>query len=157
MPTKWDARAPWSSLSRRCGDTGAVEHVLQAHPSPERVTHRTVVPLATGHARAEEAAREGPLLINDVVYAETSIRFRSIEDFDATLVGAGVTVVRMPRMALFLAGKAFLLYRQRGGPRASLLPDFLIGAHAAIAGYSLLTRDPVRFRSYFPKLVLIAP
>jgi predicted nucleic acid-binding protein len=108
-------------------------------------------------ARAEEAAREGPLLINDVVYAETSIRFRSIEDFDATLLEAGVTVVRMPRTALFLAGKAFARYRKAGGSRTGVLPDFFNGAHAQVERLPLLTRDVRRYRHYFPEVALITP
>jgi predicted nucleic acid-binding protein len=108
-------------------------------------------------ARAEEAARQGLLLINDVVYAETSIRFRSIADFDAALVGAGVTVVRMPKMALFIAGKAFAEYRKGGGIRTGVLPDFFNGAHAQVERLPLLTRDVRRYRSYFPMVELIAP
>jgi hypothetical protein len=92
-------------------------------------------------ARAEQAAREGPLRINDVVYAETPIRFRSIEDLDATLVGAGVTVVRMPRMALFLAGKAFAR---------------TAGLAAAVPVYCQ-TFSSAPNRHYFPTVELIAP
>jgi predicted nucleic acid-binding protein len=107
--------------------------------------------------RLGEAARSGPLLINDVVYAEASIRYRSIERFDAALARTGITVVRMPRMALFLAGKAFAQYRNAGGSRTGVLPDFFNGAHAQVEQLPLLTRDVRRYRSYFPTVELIAP
>jgi predicted nucleic acid-binding protein len=107
--------------------------------------------------RLEEATLRGPLLINDVIYAETSVRFRGIEDFDATLEKAGVTFAPIPRAALFLAGKAFTHYRSSGGVRTGVLPDFFIGAHAMVEGLPLLTRDARRYRNYFPKAVLIAP
>lgn len=108
-------------------------------------------------ARLDEAARNGPLLINNVVYAETSIRFHGIDDFDATLARARVTVAPIPRMALFLAGKAFAQYRGAGGPRTGVLPDFFIGAHAEVERLPLLTRDARRYRYYFPTVALIAP
>jgi predicted nucleic acid-binding protein len=105
----------------------------------------------------DEAARHGSLLINDVIYAETSVRFHSADDFDAALARAGVTVAPIPRMALFLAGKAFTQYRSAGGIRSGVLPDFFIGAHAGVEHLPLLTRDARRYRHYFPALVLIAP
>jgi len=105
----------------------------------------------------EEAALNGPLFINDVVYAETSIRYRDVQRFEAALNRAGVVVVPMPRLALFAAGKAFTRYRDAGGPRTSVLPDFFIGAHAEIERLPLLTRDTRRYRSYFPNVKLIAP
>jgi predicted nucleic acid-binding protein len=107
--------------------------------------------------RLEEAALRGPLLINDVIYAETSIRFRRIEDFDVALEKAGATFASIPHAALFLAGKAFMQYRSSGGVRTGVLPDFFIGAHAAVLNLPLLTRDARRYRNYFPKAVLIAP
>jgi predicted nucleic acid-binding protein len=107
--------------------------------------------------RLEEAALRGPLLINDVIYAETSVRFRGIEDFDAALEKAGVTFAPIPRAALFLAGKAFTQYRKTGGVRAGVLPDFFIGAHATAGSLPLLTRDARRYRNYFPRAVLVAP
>ena len=107
--------------------------------------------------QVEEAKLKGPLLINDVIYAEASIRYAAIERFDAALAKAGVTVVAIPRTALFLAGKIFIQYRSAGGTRAGVLPDFFIGAHAAVRGLPLLTRDARHYRSYFPKLTLIAP
>jgi predicted nucleic acid-binding protein len=108
-------------------------------------------------ARLEEAALIGPIVINDVVYAETSIRYDRIEDLDAMLSDAMIEIVPMSRPALFLAGKAFQQYRAVGGSSTGVLPDFFIGAHAAIAGWPLLTRDTRRYRTYFPKVTLIAP
>ena len=108
-------------------------------------------------ARLEEAALAGPILINDIVYAETSIRYDRIEDLDAMLSRAMIEIAPTPRSALFLAGKAFRRYRAAGGPRNGVLPDFFIGAHAAVQNWPLLTRDASRYRRYFPKLTLIAP
>lgn len=108
-------------------------------------------------ARLEEAALAGPVLINDVVYAETSIRYARIEDLDAMLAEAMIEIAPTPRPALFLAGKAFQHYRAAGSARTGVLPDFFIGAHAAVEGWPLLTRDARRYRRYFPKLALIAP
>ena len=105
----------------------------------------------------EEAALHGPLLINDVVYAESSVRFQSIDEFDVALAVAGITVASMPRKALFLAGKVFVQYRAAGGTRTGVLPDFFIGAHAELEGLPLLTRDAQRYRHYFPSVMLIAP
>jgi predicted nucleic acid-binding protein len=108
-------------------------------------------------ARLEEAALRGPVLVNDVVYAETSVRYERIEDLDAMLAAAMIDIAPTPRPALFLAGKAFRQYRAAGGVRTGVLPDFFIGAHASIEGWALLTRDARRYRTYFPKLALIAP
>lgn len=108
-------------------------------------------------ARLEEAALAGPVLINDVVYAEISIRYERIEHLDTMLADAMIEIAPTPRPALFLAGKAFQHYRAAGGVRTGVLPDFFIGAHAAVEGWPLLTRDARRYRTYFPKLTLIAP
>lgn len=108
-------------------------------------------------AHLEQAALRGPLLINDIVYAETSTRYPAIEDFESALDVGKVTVVPTPRMALFLAGKAFTKYRRAGGIRTGVLPDFFIGAHAAVDELPLLTRDARRYRHYFPTVMLIAP
>jgi predicted nucleic acid-binding protein len=108
-------------------------------------------------SRLEEAALSGPILINDVVYAETSIRYERIEDIDAMLAEAAIEIAPTPRSALFLAGKAFRRYRAAGGKRTGVLPDFFIGAHAAVQGWHLLTRDVGRYRRYFPTVTLIAP
>lgn len=108
-------------------------------------------------AQLEAASLEGPLMINDVVYAELAVRYDRIEDLDAFLDQAGLEMTPMPRAALFLAGKVFTKYRRAGGSRTGVLPDFFIGAHAAVSQLPLLTRDIGRYRSYFPSLKLIAP
>jgi predicted nucleic acid-binding protein len=105
----------------------------------------------------EEAALYGPLLINDVIYAEASIRFSSAEQFERAIAEAGITMTAIPRAALLLAGKAFVKYRDAGGTRAGVLPDLFIGAHAQVEQLPLLTRDTRRYRSYFPTVNLIAP
>jgi predicted nucleic acid-binding protein len=109
---------------------------------------------ATALARCAEDA---VLAINPVIYAEVSIRFARIEELDEALPEAHFHRLPLPWEAAFLAGKCFLAYRRRGGMKRAPLPDFYIGAHAAVAGMSLLTRDPKRYRTYFPKLRLIAP
>ncbi len=108
-------------------------------------------------ARLSDAAIRGPLLINDVIYAETSTRYTTIDHFEAVVAAAGIAVAPTPRKALFLAGKAFARYRGAGGIRTGVLADFFIGAHAAVARLPLLTRDARRYRSYFPTVELIAP
>ena len=105
----------------------------------------------------DAAAVNGTLMINDVIYAELSVRFDRIEDLDAVLGEAGVAHADIPRAALFLAGKAFRRYRAAGGIRNGVLPDFFIGAHAAVAGLPLLTRDIQRYSTYFPTVNLISP
>lgn len=103
------------------------------------------------------AAEAGPLMINPVIYAETSIRFSSIEDLEAALPPKDFLRRPIPWEAAFLAGKAFAQHRSQGGARTSILPDFLIGAHAAVDRLTLLTRDAARFRTYFPSVRMIAP
>ncbi len=105
----------------------------------------------------EAAALRGPLLINDVVYAELAVRYERIERLDAFLSEAGIDMAALPRAALFLAGKVFQTYRKSGGPRTGVLPDFFIGAHAAVDRLDLLTRDTARYRTYFPTVKLITP
>lgn len=105
----------------------------------------------------ERVAGESILVINPMVYAEVSVRFDTMEAVDLALPRDRFRREEVPYEAAFLAGKCFLTYRRRGGMKRSPLPDFLIGAHAAVAGYRLLTRDASRYRSYFPKLELIAP
>ncbi len=105
----------------------------------------------------EQAMAVGPILANDVVYAELSTRFARIEDLDQVLEKISIEIVRMSRHALFLAGKAFLQYRRSGGVRTGVLPDFFIGAHAAAQKWSLLTRDARLYRTYFPSVHLITP
>ncbi len=99
----------------------------------------------------------GPVLINPIIYAEVSAGFARIEDLDAALAPDDFGREPLPFEASFLAGKAFLAHRRRGGVRRSPLPDFYIGAHAAVRGHRLLTRDPVRVRTYYPSVALIAP
>ncbi len=105
----------------------------------------------------DAAAVKGPLTINSVVYAELSVRFERIEDLNAVLDEAAISMADIPRSALFLAGKVFQKYRAAGGSRSGVLPDFFIGAHAAVVGMPLLTRDVQRYRTYFPSVTLLAP
>ena len=104
-----------------------------------------------------EAADDGWLVINPVIYAEISIGFERIEDLEAALPGDYIRWRSLPREAAFLAGKCFLQYRRRGGLRTAPLPDFFIGAHAAVEQMPLITRDVARFQTYYPKLPLIQP
>ena len=97
------------------------------------------------------------LVINPVVYAELSLSFSSLEALDKALALLELSVMEIPRPALFLAGKAFAQYRRRGGSKTQVLPDFFIGAHAAVMAWPLLTRDANRYRTYFPSLRVIAP
>lgn len=108
-------------------------------------------------AQLEAASLNGPLLINDVVYAELSVRYDGVEILEAFVDEAGLKLAPMPRAALFLAGKVFTQYRRSGGSRTGVLPDFFIGAHAAVNELPLLTRDVGRYRKYFPTLKLITP
>ncbi|MCY7417789.1 MAG: type II toxin-antitoxin system VapC family toxin [Chloroflexi bacterium] len=101
--------------------------------------------------------RSSVLVMNPIIYAEISVSFTSIEDLDSALPATLIERAPLPYQAGFLAGKAYVAYRQRGGVRTAPLPDFFIGAHAAIAGYRLLTRDAARYRTYFPTLDVIAP
>ncbi len=103
------------------------------------------------------AADRGLLVINSIIYAEVSIGFDRIEDLEAALPESFVVLLPISREAAFLAGKAFVRYRRRGGTRTTPLPDFLIGAHAALSNMPLVTRDAARFRSYFPSVELIEP
>lgn len=100
---------------------------------------------------------DGLLIINPVIYAEVSHRYSSKEVLDRALPEDEFMREQLPWAAAFLAGKAFAEYRQRGGHRRSPLPDFFIGAHAAVAGLRLLTRDRSRYRTYFPTVDLITP
>ncbi len=108
-------------------------------------------------AQLEAASLAGPLLINDVVYAEFSARYENVAEVDQFLVTARLDVAPMPRAALFLAAKAYGTYRRMGGTRTGVLSDFFIGAHAAVLDVPLLTRDVGHYRSYFPTVVLITP
>lgn len=110
----------------------------------------------SGRALAECAEYAG-LVINPIVYAEVSIRYTTIEALEAALPPSLYQREPLPWEAGFLAGKCFLLYRRRGGARTSPLPDFYIGAHAAVGHLALLTRDAARYRRYFPKLEILSP
>jgi len=99
----------------------------------------------------------GRLATNPVIYAEFSIHYATIEQVEDALADLEPKRLAIPYEAAFLAGKVFRRYRERGGQRAAPLPDFFIGAHAAIEGLSLLTRDPRRYREYFPRLKMIVP
>jgi len=105
----------------------------------------------------ERIANESRIVINPVIYGEVSIRFERIEELDEALPSAIFEREDVPYEAAFLAGKAYLACRRQAGTKSSLLPDFYVGAHAAIRSYRVLTRDVARYRAYFPKLELIAP
>jgi predicted nucleic acid-binding protein len=128
-------------------DTNVLADVVTNNPTWEAWSLRQL----------EAAALRDRLVINSIVYAELSIGFARMEEVDAVLTTAGMAITEMPRAALFVAGKAFQQYRRRGGTRTGVLPDFFIGAHAAVLGALLITRDSRRFRAYFPTLELIAP
>ncbi len=128
-------------------DTNVLVDVLQDDPQWADWSIRQL--------RAQAAVHE--LAINPVIYAELSVSFTTIEALDGVVATLALRLQEIPLPALFLAGKAYLQYRQRGGSKAQVLPDFFIGAHAAVAGWPLLTRDASRFRTYFPGLAVLAP
>lgn len=103
------------------------------------------------------AAESEALIINPIIYAEVSVGFARIEDLDAALPLTFFRRDALPWEAGFLAGKSFQRYRRSGGARRSPLPDFFVGAHAAIRGHTLLTRDAARYRTYYPTVKVIAP
>lgn len=105
--------------------------------------------------RAQAKVRQ--LIINPVVYAELSTAFSTIEALDRAIEGLGLTVIEIPRPALFLAGKAFVRYRRQGGSKSNVLADFFIGAHAAVSGCPILTRDARRYEAYFSGVNVIMP
>ena len=97
------------------------------------------------------------LVINPIIYAEMSLSFSTLEALDDVVDTLALELREIPRPALFLAAKAYAQYRRRGGSKLQVLPDFFIGAHAAVEGWPLLTRDASRFRTYFPTLDVLAP
>ena len=97
------------------------------------------------------------LVINPIIYAEMSLSFLTLEGLDSAVVTLALELREIPRPALFLAAKAYAQYRKRGGSKLQVLPDFFIGAHAAVEGWPLLTRDASRFKTYFPTLEVVAP
>ena len=105
-----------------------------------------------------QAARlRGRLAINPVIYAELSLNFAAVAALDSAVVGLGLQFRDLPRPALFLAGKAFAKYRRAGGRKANVLADFFVGAHAAVMGWGIITRDARRYRNYFPRVPLVSP
>ncbi len=114
-------------------------------------------PGPTGETALADARDAGELAINPIIYAEVPAGFDTIEDLDDALPTMDFVRQPLPYDAGFIASRAFLAYRKRGGERRSPQPDFYIGAHAAVKRYRLLTRDPARYRSYFPTLTLITP
>ena len=108
-------------------------------------------------AQLRAQAQLHELAINPVIYAELSLSFSTLEALDRVVATMELAMHEVPRPALFLAGKAYLQYRRRGGGKAQVLPDFFIGAHAAVEGWPLLTRDASRFRTYFPRLEVVGP
>ena len=133
--------------------------------SPVLVDSSVILDIATDDPRwavwsgetIANLANEAILTINPLIYAEVSIGFAQIEDIEQALPADLFRREPLPYEAAFLAGKSFLAYRKRGGSRRSPLPDFYIGAHAAVAGYRLLSRDTSRYRTYFPTVELISP
>ncbi len=110
---------------------------------------------STSQLRAQSQIHR--LIINPIVYAELSLTFSSVEALDRVLADMVLPVVEVPKPALFLAGKAFVQYRRRGGQKSNVLADFFIGAHAAVARLPMLTRDAQRYQSYFPSVRLVTP
>jgi predicted nucleic acid-binding protein len=107
--------------------------------------------------RLKERSASGPLLINEVVYAELSLGFATEDELDNAILELNVFLEWSPKSALFLAGQTFEQYRRAGGARTGVLPDLFIGAHAQVARVPILTRDVRRYRTYFPAVELIAP
>lgn len=128
-------------------DTNVLVDVLQDDPQ--------WAPWSIGQLRAQASIQQ--LTINPIIYAEVSLSFSTLEGLDRALTTLGLELREIPRPALFLAAKAFVQYRRRGGSKRQVLPDFFIGAHAAVEGWPLLTRDAARFRAYFPTLEVVAP
>ena len=128
-------------------DTNVLIDVLEDDPE--------WVEWSTTQLRAQSQVHE--LAINGIVYAELSLGFQRWEELDDAVQGMGLIVLDIPRPALFLAGKACVRYRQTGGSKTMALPDFFIGAHAAVQGLALLTRDARRYTTYFPSVTLLTP
>lgn len=128
-------------------DTSVISDVLTGNPAW----------LSWSVQQLQRCRDAGPLKINEITYAELAVMVDTEGDLQFALAEVGTDVEYTPTSALFLAGKAFARYRAMGGPRTSLLPDFLVGAHAAFAHLPILTRDVRRFRTYFPDVQLISP
>jgi hypothetical protein len=110
---------------------------------------------SVGQLRAQSKIHR--LAINPIIYSELSLTFSTVEALDRTVDDLGLAMLEIPRPALFLAGKAFVRYRRQGGRKQNVLADFFIGAHAAVAGYPVLTRDTQRYAAYFPGVSLVSP
>ena len=110
---------------------------------------------SVGQLRAQSKIHR--LAINPIIYAELSLTFSTAEALDQALDDLDLAMVEIPRPALFLAGKAFIRYRRQGGTKTNVLGDFFIGAHAAVSGHAVLTRDTRRYASYFPSVVVVSP
>jgi len=108
-------------------------------------------------SKLDEYDQLGILYINSIVYSEISIGFKRIEDLESAIAKAGLQVLEIPKEALFLAGKVYLKYKKRKGTKRTSLPDFFIGAQAAVQNLDLITRDVSRYQSYFPTVKLITP
>lgn len=118
---------------------------------------RDPVWLTWSRSQLERARNHGSVIVNQIVFAEFSIRYASLEEVESVLPEDEFRRESLPFEAAFAAARAFAVYRRRGGGRERVLPDFLIGAHAAIRGYPILTRDPAGYRTYFPDVDLITP
>ena len=105
----------------------------------------------------DQYSQTNTLFINSIVYTEISIGFNKIEEVENAVSELGIKVLEIPREALFLTGKVFLKYRKNKGTKNSPLPDFFIGAHASISKFNLITRDPSKYKTYFPQVKLIHP
>ena len=110
---------------------------------------------SVGQLRAQSKIHR--LAINPIIYAELSLTFSTAEALDQAIEDLDLAMVEIPRPALFLAGKAFIRYRRQGGTKTNVLGDFFIGAHAAVSGHAVLTRDTRRYASYFPSVVMVSP
>ena len=110
---------------------------------------------SVGQLRAQSKIHR--LAINPIIYAELSLTFSTAEALDLAIEDLDLVMVEIPRPALFLAGKAFIRYRRQGGTKSNVLGDFFIGAHAAVSGLVVVTRDTRRYASYFPSVVMVAP
>jgi predicted nucleic acid-binding protein len=108
-------------------------------------------------AQLQAQSKVHRLVINPIIYSELSLTFSTVEAMDAVIESMELRMLEIPKPALFLAGKAFVQYRRNGGVKSNVLGDFFIGAHAAVSGLPVLTRDTHRFKSYFPSVKLVAP
>ena len=108
-------------------------------------------------AQLHEQSKTHQLFINSIIYSELSLTFATVESLDQTVNSMGLIMLEVPKPALFLAGNAFIQYRRNGGVKKNVLGDFFIGAHAAVTGLPILTRDIRRYKNYFPTVQLVSP